>query len=334
MNQALHLRSQDLSGLAAIESYVEWVRRGYREIGEGAPATVRERIYGSEPKGMLTSYMAILPDMGAMGGYMYSAGFSAETAWFLTPLFDAGTGEPLALLDGASINPFKTGAAGAVAVDELAREDAKDIAVIGSGVQARGQLQCACAVRSPDTVLVYSPTPEHRKQFAEEMTRETGCSVQPCSSAAEAIKGADIIITATTASTPVFDGSLLEGGEHITAMGQYHPEKREFDTETIRRSVYVPDLRARALQDAGGFLLAREEGAVSEEDITAELGEVVAGKEPGRKDGDQITLFDSGGTGIETAAAAMMLFEEAKKENMGTEISFAPARDAMTGINH
>jgi alanine dehydrogenase len=280
---------------------------------------------------MLTSYGAILPDTGAMGGYMYAAGFEKRDAWFTTPLFDADSGEPLAIVDGASMNPFKTGATGAVGVDALAREDATDVAVIGSGAQARGQLKCTAEVRDLETVWVYSPTKESRESFAGELNTMLDASVAAVASSAAAIEGADVVITATTASEPVFDGDQLDPGTHVTAMGQYDPAKRELDTRTIERATYVPDLRARATKDAGSFIAALEEGVVDEDHIHAELGEVVAGEAPGREDDDEITVFDSGGTGIETVAAAYLLYERAKEAGRGETIDFAPASEALTG---
>ncbi|WP_224268819.1 ornithine cyclodeaminase family protein [Haloprofundus salinisoli] len=331
MTDALFLTSDDVAGLATSAEYVDAVREGYRQRGEGAPAEPRTKLVNSDPPGMFTTYAAVLPETGAMGGYMYAAGFGERDAWFMTPLFDAESGQPLALLDGASMNPFKTGAAGGVAVDALAREDAESVAVIGSGAQARGQLRATAAVRDLDTVWVYSPTKEHRESFAGEMDRLLDASVAAVASSAAAVEGADVVITATNAPEPVFDGDLLEPGTHVTAMGQYNADKREVDATTIERSKYVPDLRARATEDAGSFLHAMEAGVVTEADIYAELGEVVAGEVPGREDDEEITLFDSGGTGIETVAAAYMLYEKARDEGLGTTIDLAPASEALTG---
>ncbi|WP_049920993.1 ornithine cyclodeaminase family protein [Halopiger djelfimassiliensis] len=331
MTETLFLTSSDVSDLATPAEYVDAVRDGYRQRGEGAPAQPRSKFLRADPEGMFTAYAAILPDTGAMGGYMYSAGFGATDGWFMSPLFDADSGEPLALLDGASMNPFKTGAAGAVAVDELARDDAATLAVIGSGAQARGQVHATATVRDFDEVRVYSPTPENREAFAADFDDEFEATVRAVDSSEEAVSGADVVITATQASEPVFDGDDLEPGTHVTAMGQYSPEKRELDTTTIERATYVPDLRERATFDSGEFLTALEEGAVSEDDIHAELGEIVAGEAPGRTSDDEITVFDSGGTGIETVASAYMLYENALEEDRGTTIEFAPASEALTG---
>jgi len=331
MTDTVFLTSEEVAGLASPAEYVEAVREGYRQRGEGAPARPRSKLTNADPPGMLTDYSAVLPETGAMGGYMYAAGFGEEDAWFMTPLFDAESGEPLALLDGASMNPFKTGAAGAVGTDALAREDARTLAVIGAGSQARGQLRAAATVRDLDSVWVYSPTKESREAFAGEMNERIDPSVAAVASSAAAVEEADIVITATTASEPVFDGDLLAEGTHVTAMGQYHPDKRELDATAIERAKYVPDLRERVEQDAGSFIAALEEGTISEDHVHAELGEVVAGEAPGRETEEEITVFDSGGTGIETVAAAHMLYEKAKAEDLGSEISFAPASEALTG---
>lgn len=331
MTETLFLRSEELDGLATPAAFVDAVRDAYRQRGDGAAAEPRTKLGSQDPPGMLTSYGAILPDTGAMGGYMYSAGFGAGDAWFTTPLFDAESGEPLAIVDGASMNPFKTGATGAVGVDELARTDATSVAVIGSGAQARGQLKCTAEVRDLETVWVYSPTKEHREGFAGELNETLDAAVAAVASSAAAVENADVVITATNAPEPVFDGDALEPGTHVTAMGQYDPEKRELDSRTIERATYVPDLEARATTDAGSFIQAMEEGVVEEDDIHAALGDVVAGNAPGREDDEEITVFDSGGTGIETVAGAYLLYERAKEAGLGETIDFAPASEALTG---
>jgi alanine dehydrogenase len=329
--EVLFLRSDELSGLATPTEYVDAVREGYREVGEGAAAEPRTKLVNQAPPGILTGYMALLPEMGAMGGYQYAAGFGDVDAHFFLPLFDAESGRPLALLDGASLNPFKTGATGGVAIDELARPDATDLALFGSGAQARGQLRAAAAVRDLETVEVYSPTKDHRETFAAEMNEALDASVAAVASPDAAVEGAGIVVTATNASEPVFDGEMLEPGTHVTVMGQYDADKREVDATAVERAKYVPDLRARAHQDAGAFLQAVEAGVVGEDHIHGELGEVVASTAEGRTDRQEITMFDSGGTGVETVAAAHMLYGKARDAELGQRIEFAPASEALTG---
>ncbi|OYR45025.1 ornithine cyclodeaminase family protein [Halorubrum sp. Eb13] len=331
MTETLFLASADVDDLAEPAEYVAAVRDAYRQIGEGAAAEPRTKLLSRDPPGMLTTYAAILPETGAMGGYTYSAGFGAGDAWFMTPLFDAESGEPLAVLDGASMNPFKTGAAGATAVDALARQDATEVAVIGSGAQARGQLATTATVREFEAVRVFSPTVENREAFAEEFADRIEPDVTAVASASEAVTGADVVITATSASDPVVDDADVEPGTHVTAMGQYTPGKNELPPDLVARATYVPDIRERATQDAGSFLAAVEAGLVDEDHVAADLGEVVAGEHPGRTSDDEVTVFDSGGTGIETVAAAYMLYKRASEAGRGETIDFAPASEALTG---
>ncbi|MFP8952543.1 ornithine cyclodeaminase family protein [Natrialbaceae archaeon A-arb3/5] len=330
MTDALFLTSDEVADLATPAAFVAAVREGYRERGMGAAAQPRSRFSRSDPDGTLMGYAAVLPETGAMGSLTYSVGFGAEDAWFMLSLFDADSGEPLALLDGASMNPFKTGAAGAVGVDALARDDADTLAIIGTGPQARGQLRTTATVREFTDVRVYSPTPAHRESFAADFDEELAATVRAVDSSEAAVSDADVVITATRSNEPVFDGTHLNPGTHITAMGQNSPETRELDTTTIERATYVPDLEAR-VDTAGEFVLAREEGAVTDDDVHAELGEVVAGVAPGRTSDEEITVFDSGGTGIETVAAGYMLYENAREAGRGTELEFSPSSAALTG---
>jgi alanine dehydrogenase len=250
--------------------------------------------------------------------------------YVLEYVFDVDTGRPLAVVDGAYMNTYKTGAAGAVGIDELAREDAETVAVIGSGAQARGQLRAATTVRDIEEVRVFSPTAAHRKAFAEETSMSFGVDVQSVPDSTAAVEGADVVITATNAGKPVVDPGDLADGIHINAIGQYDPEKRELDAETVRRAVYVPDLRERAFQDAGAFLQAREEGVIDDSHIHAELGDIVAGTVLGRTDPDQLTVFDSGGTALETLAAAALLFRKAREADRGKQITFTSASEVYT----
>lgn len=327
MKKARFLSSDELIGLASPDEYVSEVRDAYRQIGAGAPAAPRTQLYNDDRSGSMTTYIAILPDTGVMGGYTYSAGFEAGDAWFMTPVFDADTGSPLALVDGSYMNSFKTGAVGAVGSDALARAEASVLAVIGTGKQARGQLRAHATIRDFEQIRVYSPTKEHREEFVEWAADELALTVTPVETSTAAVTEADIVVTATTAEDPVFDGEDMSPGTHVTAIGQYTPGRRELDEATIRRAKYVPDLHERAFQDAGSFLHLFEEGSITEDHVHAELGEVVAGTARGRSSGEEITVFDSGGTGIETVAAAYLLYRKALEDDKGTLINFVPASE-------
>lgn len=331
MVEVRYLRSEETADLATPGEYVDAVREGYRQRGEGAPAEPRTTLGSDDPPGMLTGYTAVLPETGVMGGYMYSAGFESGDAHFVLPLFDAASGEPLAILDGARMNPAKTGAVGAVGVDALARTDATRLGLLGSGTQARGQLLATATVRDLAQVSVYSPTPENRAAFATEMNSRLDAHVEAVDSAADAVTGADIVVTATTAVEPVFDSDHLAPGTHVTVMGQYHPERHEVDAEAVARSTYVVDLDGRLDQDAGAYLHALETGAIEPGHVHAELGAVVAGTATGRTDPDELTMLDSGGTAIETVAAAKLLYDRAVATGRGRSLDLSPASEAFPG---
>jgi len=332
MTEALFLTSADTEGLATMEEYVEVVREGFRQRGEGAPTEPKTNLWIENPSGRLAYYGAALPDSDGAGGYFHTTGFAADDTWYVTPLFDAETGEPLAVIDGAATNPLKTGAAGGVAVDVLAREDATTVGVIGSGTQARAQLRATAVVRDVESVRVFSPTRRHRESFAADADGALDATVSAVATSDGAVTDADVVITATTAREPVFDGDLLAPGTHVTAIGQSDPSTRELDATTIRNATYVPDLTARAFEDAGAFLHALDAGLVDEDHIHAELGAVVAGRAPGRDSREAITVFDSGGTAIETVAAASMIYERARERGLGTPIEFAAASTVRPGF--
>jgi len=329
MESVAVLSASDVADLATPSEYVTAVREGYHQRGEGAPARPRSVLTSESPPGLLTEYTALLPETGVMGGYVYAGGFASADAWFVTALFDADAGHPIALIDGSAMNPLKTGAAGAVGVDALARADASRLGIVGSGSQARGQLLATATVREFEDVAVYSPTADSRAAFARSMDDRLDATVRAVDSNREAVEGRDVVITATTASEPVFEGDWLDPGAHVTAMGQYHPAKRELDARTIERSVYVPDLRERVERDAGAFIAACEQGVADRDHVHAELGDVVAGSATGRRSSDAITVFDSGGTGIETVAAGVMLAERAAETDRGHAIPFAAASEGF-----
>jgi len=320
-----YLPSEALADLAGMPEYVDAVRAGYRERGEsGAPTEARTKLFHPEQDGMLMYYGALLPETGVMGTFSYVGEFADGDAWFLTFLADADTGDPLCLVDSPSVNPYKTGATGGVGVDALANADAATVGVIGSGLQAKGQLLATAIVRDLTDVRVYSPTPANRQAFAVELDARLDADVRAAGSAAEAVDAADVVITATRAIEPVVTWDDLSPGTHVTAMGQSHPERRELDSETVARSVYVPDHRGRAELASGELLLARQDGGVGDADVGAELGEVVAGTAAGRTSASDVTVFDSGGTGIETVAATYMIYRRAVAADHGVALSMTP----------
>jgi ornithine cyclodeaminase/alanine dehydrogenase len=233
---------------------------------------------------------------------------------------DPQTGKLLSLLDGGHITAMRTGAVTGIATKYLSRQDSKVVGVIGLGVQARVQLMAVCEVRNIEKVKAYDVLPEVRRTYAEEMSKKLGVDVTAVDCNKDAVSGADIVTTCSTASEPVFDGNWISGGTHINGIGSHRPEIRELDTTVIKRSKVVVDSRAACLTEAGDLIIPISEGAITEDHIYAELSEIILGKKPRRTSDSEITLFKSVGLAIQDASTAIKAYELAMKMNVGTMI--------------
>lgn len=235
-------------------------------------------------------------------------------------LFSAQTGELLALMNASAITAIRTAAVSGVATDLLARKDARSLAIVGAGVQARTHLAAMSHVRSIERCRVVSRTIEHAKQFAEEMS--VPFPVEAVATVEEALDGADLIATVTNAKEPVVTREWVANGAHLNVVGSSTPHGREVDTATIAASSLFVDRRESTINEAGDYLFAAREGAIGPDHIRAELGEVLTGQKPGRTSPDEITLFKSLGLAIEDLAAAGYLYRKAKELNAGAWFEF------------
>jgi ornithine cyclodeaminase/alanine dehydrogenase len=237
-------------------------------------------------------------------------------------LNDPSTGEVVAVMDGGYITAMRTGAVSGVATKYMAREDAEVAGVFGAGVQARMQLEAVAAVRKLKVVYVYDVVPEQRERFASEMSEKLGVPVHAVDDPRGAVEECDIICTATSAAEPVFKGEWLLAGTHINGIGSHARHMRELDTETIKRSRVIVDLKEAALQEAGDIIIPIKEGEVPEGHIAGELGDVITGKVEGRKSADEITLFKSVGLAIQDVSVASRVYHLARGQGVGHEIDF------------
>jgi ornithine cyclodeaminase/alanine dehydrogenase-like protein (mu-crystallin family) len=201
----------------------------------------------------------------------------------------------------------------------LARPEARTLAIFGSGVQARTQFEAVCAVRQVEAAWVFSRSRDHSQLFATEMGREPWAppSISAADTPAAAVREADIICTATTSSTPVFDGHDLRPGTHINAVGGYTAAMQEVDGTTVARALVVVDSREAALAEAGDLIIPIREGLISADHVHAELGELVNGTRVGRTDPEQITLFKSVGVAVQDAIAAGRALARAEQLGLG-----------------
>jgi len=232
-------------------------------------------------------------------------------------LFEAKRGSLVAVIDATSITAIRTAAVSGVATRALANEDAGDLALIGSGVQARTHLQAMLRVRKIRRVRVASRSFDNARAFAERESARRGIRVEPVRDFREAVEGADLICTTTSAREPVVRGAWISPGAHLNAVGSSVPFARELDTEAVRRSRLYVDRRESALNEAGDFLIPKKEGALGDDHIVGEVGEVLTGRTPGRRSREEITLFKSLGLAIEDVAAAKHIYEKARRSASG-----------------
>jgi ornithine cyclodeaminase len=237
-------------------------------------------------------------------------------------LLDPATGRPEALLEGGALAAIETGATSAVATDLLARRSSRTLAVLGTGVQARTQVEAVCHVRAIETVQVYGRDHSSARRFAAEIAgrgpvpQEVVIQRTP----AAAIGSADVVCTATSSSTPVFADRELIPGVHINGVGSVTPAAAEIPHRTIARALLVVDSRMAALADAGDVIQAIAQGAITPEHIHAELGELVLGRVEGRTSSEQVTVFKSVGLPVQDTVAAAIALKRAREQEIGREV--------------
>jgi ornithine cyclodeaminase/alanine dehydrogenase-like protein (mu-crystallin family) len=237
-------------------------------------------------------------------------------------LFSAENGELLAMINASAITAIRTASVSAVATALLAREDACNLAIIGTGVQARSHLAAMSHVRDIRRCRIASRRAEHAQKFAEEMRRDYSFPIKPVESVAEALESADLIVTATSATEPIVRREWISPGAHLNVVGACNPNMREVDSATMTASSLFVDRRESTVNESGDYLLALRDGAIGPDHIRAEIGEVLKGDRPGRTSPEEITLFKSLGIGIEDLAAAEYLYRKAKALSAGSWVEF------------
>jgi alanine dehydrogenase len=315
---ALLLSEADVKQILTMPMALAAVEDSFRRLADGAALLhSRQRLY--VPGKSYLHYMAAADSTGGyMGLKIYTS--SREGLRFLVPLFNVESGELLALIEADYLGQIRTGAASGLATRLLAREDASKIGIIGTGLQSRTQLHALSLVRKITGVRAFSRSPEHRDRFAREMTEQLGFPVVAVASAKEAIQDADIVVTSTTSTTPVLDGSWLAPGMHVNAIGANFPQKHELDGEAVRRcDVIVVDSREQSKMEAGDLIQMYGDDKRRWSSVV-ELAEIVAGKIPGRSNPQQITLFKSNGIATEDIVVAGRIYEVARERGLGRQV--------------
>jgi alanine dehydrogenase len=314
----LHISEAEVRQVLSMPLAVEAVEEISRKQATGE-VVVHPRRRFELPGGAFFHYMAAAD---------YTAGFVAMKQYtyvrgklrFLVPLYEMATGNLLALIEADYMGQLRTGAASGVATKYLARKDARVAAIIGTGGQARTQLEAVATVRKLESARAYGRDAARREKFCKEMSERVGIPVHPSSSAQEAVRGADIISTATTASQPVVRGADLSPGAHINAIGANHAHKRELDDETVSSAdVIVVDSVEQSRQEAGDLIIAFH-GDESCWTGVKKLSDIVAGKTSGRTSDGELTLFKSNGIASWDLAVAMKVYALALEKKLGREL--------------
>ena len=312
MSKCIEAMEQALGGLARGESQMP-LRSVLR--GEGAAGML----------GLMPAYRGgaqPVYSLKAVGVFAGNPNIGLDAHQGTVTLFDGENGCPTAILNASALTSIRTAAVTALATRLLARPDSRELAMLGSGVQARAHLRSLLLVRPFAAVRVHSPSAEHAQALVAAAVEEFGDGVRftACASAREAVAGADVVVTATNSKTPVLERGWLSEGVHVNAIGASIPSSRELDVATLAAAELFVDSRESAANEAGDYRLALSEGAIGADHILAELGEVAIGAHPGRSGPSAITVFRSLGLAVEDLAAAELAVASARRAGAGTEV--------------
>jgi ornithine cyclodeaminase len=308
---------------------IETVKKAFIQLSTGkAEMPLRTQVPVERRRGVTLFMPAYLADSDAMGAKIVSVFPDNQkkklpTIHAVVISVDAKTGRPTAVMDGTYLTALRTGAASGVATDILGREDARVAAIFGAGIQSRTQLEAICTVRSIEKVWVYDMVPAVATAYVKEM-KERGSPVPADISVAkspkQAVFEADVICTATTSFQPVFNDSDLKSGVHINGVGSYTPEMQEIPARTVIRSKVIVDSRQAALVEAGDLVIPIGDGQISDKHIHGEIGELVAGKIPGRESEEEMTFFKSVGLAVQDVSVAELVLRRASELGLGHDV--------------
>ena len=318
------IANQELvSTLMPMDECIDTMEDAFRLLAEGdALLPLRTMMVlpdGESLLGLMPSYLGGIQSVGvkAIAAFPSNHGTEYDTHQGVVLLFDTEKGLLRAIVDGTAITALRTAAVSGVATRLLARQEAGDLAIIGAGTQARSHLESMLSVRKIHRVRVFSLPLEGTHQFAQRESERHGIEIEVKESALEAVSGADIICTVTTAKEPVVKGEWVAPGTHINAVGAFTPSTRELDTAAVVKSRLYVDRRESALNEAGEFLIPKQEGVIGDDHIVGEIGEILLGKVPARESAEEITLFKSLGIAIEDLASAHFIYTKAQGSDLG-----------------
>ncbi len=322
---ALILTRQNVMQVLNMKDCINVVEQAFLESNQGT-AVLPLRTAITPPDGLSLYMPAYLKKMGALACKVVTVykdnpkKQNLPTTIGKVLLQNPASGEVICIMDGGYLTAVRTGAASGVATKYLARSDKNQIAgIFGAGVQAQMQLEAVCAVRDITKAIVYDISDEAINKFINELSKKLKIKIVRAKNADEVLL-ADIICTATSSPTPIFDGAKVQEGTHINGIGSHTPNARELDTTIMIRSKFIGDSNEACLKEAGDFIIPLQNGDIDESHFYADLGEIVAGAKPGREDDSEITIFKSNGLAIQDAATAKLVYDKALKAGIGQNI--------------
>lgn len=324
---------REVPALLPMKTCVDLMAETLRTLSRGdAVLPLRQMVWLPDRTGLLGLMPAYLGSPRTLGLKVVSVmpgnhGTEYDSHQGVVLLFETEHGCLLAVIDATSITAIRTAAVSGAATRLLAREDAHDLAILGSGVEARAHLEAMSAVRPLRRVRVWSRDPARARAFAERESSRSPCRVEAVADARAAVEGADLICTTTASPEPVLLGDWIAPGAHINAVGACFAAWRELDTRAVVRARLYVDRRESALHEAGDFLIPRAEGAIGEDHIVGEVGEALLGRVPGRRSPEEVTLFKSLGLAVEDLAAAHHVYQAALEKGAGVAIDLGGLRD-------
>jgi ornithine cyclodeaminase len=324
MSKVLVLTKEDIESLVTMDDAIAAVEEGFKAFNSDR-AVVPFPVALNVPDGH--------GDIHIKPGYMrgtssytvkIASGFydnpkrGLSTSHGMLLLFDSRTGHPLCFeVDRCFLTDLRTAAAGAVAANVLAKKSVSKVAVIGTGTQARMQMIALSKVRKFDELMVWGRDSKKSEAYASEMSKVLGVKVVPAKTAEDAVRGSEIVVTATMSASPIVKVDWISGGTHITAMGSDEPGKQELDTRILARADKVVVDSLRQCAQLGEVHHALEDGSINESDVHAELGEVLLGKKPSRESDKEVTVCDLTGIAIQDVAISQFVYEKAKRSGKG-----------------
>ena len=328
----LVLSQQDVEAMLPMDECIDVMQAALAATGRGdAVLPLRQMVWMPDRSGMIGLMPAYLGEPKSLGLKIVSifprnegTGFDSHQGAVL--LFDTEHGTPLVVMDASAITAIRTAAVSGAATRALARAEAGDLAILGSGVQAATHLEAMATVRPLRRVRVWSRDATHARSFATRHASKVRVPIEPVGSAEAAVREADLICTTTSAQAPIVRGEWLAPGAHLNAVGACFPKTRELDTDAVARARLYVDRRESALHEAGDLLIPIEEGRLAESHIVGELGDLFLGRVPGRGDASEITLFKSLGVAIEDLAAAHHVLRKAQAAGRGASFRFGEPR--------